>query len=224
MQIWNSIQPQSLKFSCSIVLLPIILLYLGCNRQPEACVSASATQVLIGTPLIVEDCSERGFENIIALGNGAKFNNEKRIAYTYYTSGTYSIKVTAFSKKNTKKETAGTQVIISSPPKTDIQGNWTLIKVETREQLEVDPNISIFDLPIDSSRTFSERYEITEDSIFVQHSGEQFYLFQFRNGYQYQEGALLINGTSFPVVQLNSGSMVLKGPYFKGFELLYLER
>jgi len=99
-----------------------------------------------------------------------------------------------------------------------------LTKAETRIQLLVDPTVSIFNLPIDSSRNFSELYEITADSIFVTHNGEKFYLFQFRNGYEYENGSLKLNQNSFPIVRYSGSEMVLQGPYFKGFELLYLER
>jgi len=126
--------------------------------------------------------------------------------------------------KGNKKETAETGITVTYPSANQIQGNWTLTKVETREQLNVDQTVSIFNLPIDSSRTFAEKYEVTEDSIFVTHGSEQFYLFQFRNGYKYENGALKINQNSFPVVRFSSTEMILQGPYFKGFELLYLER
>jgi PKD repeat protein len=209
----------------ALALLSIGLIAItACNRQPDACVETSTTSVLVGNSISVNDCSKRGFDNVINMGNGAKFNNESELSYTYYTGGAYRISLTAFSRKGSKKETAETGITVTSPTASQIQGKWTLTKVETREQLEVDQTVSIFDLPIDSARTFSELYDITDDSIFVTHNGEQFYLFQFRNGYKYENGALQINQNNFPIVRFSSTEMVLKGPYFKGFELLYLVR
>jgi hypothetical protein len=205
-------------------LLTLILSASGCNRQPDACLETSTTSILVGMPMNVSDCSGRGFDNVINMGNGAKFNNAEQVPYTYFTGGSYRISLTSFSRKGNKKETAETGITVTYPSANQIQGNWTLTKVETREQLNVDQTVSIFNLPIDSSRIFSEQYQITTDSIFVTHGNEQFYLFQFRNGYKYENGALIINENSFPIVRFSSTEMVLKGPYFKGFELLYLER
>ncbi|MCH9823200.1 hypothetical protein OAA90_06355 [Salibacteraceae bacterium] len=208
-------------------IAPLILFFVlvsACNRQPDACLETSTTSSLVGSPIIVRDCSKRGFDNVINMGNGAKFNNEQEINYTYYSGGSYRIALTSFSRKGNKKETSETGITITYPSAKDIQGNWTLTKAETRIQLLVDPTVSIFNLPIDSSRNFSELYEITADSIFVTHNGEKFYLFQFRNGYEYENGSLKLNQNSFPIVRYSGSEMVLQGPYFKGFELLYLER
>lgn len=220
-QILNFIPLRSLKYSLTLILFSFVF---GCNRQPEACVEINTTSTLVGSPVVATDCSEKGFDNLYDFGNGAKFSNETSVTYAYYQGGNYSVQLTSFSKKNNKKDTDSKSIRVTYPTQNQLLGKWTLTKVETREQLEIDPTLSIFDLPIDSSRTFQEKYEITTDSIFVQHNGEQFYLFQFRNGYSYENGALIINQSSFPIVQFSSNSMVLQGPYFKGFELLYLER
>ncbi len=217
----NFIPLRSLKYS---FILCAGLALAACNREPDACVISSDSQLLVGELIRVNDCSKFGFDNVIEMGNGAKFSNQKSLSYRYFTGGDFRISLTAFSKKSNKKNTAETGVSVFYPTPTQIRGKWTLTKVETREQLQVDPSISLFALPIDSSRTFNEKYDITADSIFVEHGGEEFYLFQFKNGYTYENGALLINQNTFPIVSFTSTNMVLQGPYFKGFELLYLER
>lgn len=206
------------------IITATTLLGIGCNSAPNACVEVSSNTVVIGSPIQISDCSEYVFDNVINLGNGAKFNNQSDVTYTYFQGGLYKVELTAFSKKGNKSASAKEAVRVTYPRASEIQGNWTLIKVETREQLVVDPNVSLFDLPIDSTRSFNEQYEITEDSLFVTHDNDEFYIFQFSNSCNYDNGTLQINQNYFPIIKFTSSEMILRGPYFKGFELLYLKR
>lgn len=219
----SSTTPLSLK--CSIgLLLGVVLLTLGCNRKPNACVEVDQIVARVGESVTIRDCSKRGFDQVIDCGNGARFNGKSTLKYQYHYPGNYEISVISRSKKGNKVATSATGIRIIGPAHKEIEGKWQLEKVELREQLEVDPKLSVFDYQLEKVTAYNEIYTITADSIFVDHQSSDFYLFEFKLKYSFEDDLLQINNNNFSVVSYTTTSMVLSGPYFKGFELLYLKK
>ena len=222
-QIFNSIKLQSLKPWHSLIC-GLSVVFFGCNPTPEACLDVSASSVQVGERIVVSDCSQKSHNNTIDMGDGARFLDQESVPHSYFVPGAYAVQLTAFSKKGDKTELAGQTISVSAPSTASVLGSWKLSTVDTYEQLELDPTISLFDYPKIKSETFEETWNISEKEIQVAHISEDYFIFENVLPYSYSNGVVYAGNTQFRIVRQNSSQMIWKGYYFKGFKLIYLSK
>lgn len=179
---------------------------------------------MIGEPITMSDCSEKSFSNELRLSNEARFSDITEQRYTFYDAGTYTAELKAFSKKGNKTETAIQSVSVSAPAFAEIEGVWRLSKVNTHEELNIDPNVDLFDLPIVKQEEFEELITIKGNEMLITHISDNYFIFENALPLSYSNGVITAGNTTFKVVRLTGNSMIWRAFYFKGFKMVYLSK
>jgi hypothetical protein len=204
----------------------VLIFGVSCNRLPEACLNIGAKKLNLGQEVSIADCSKNSYQSIIETGDGARYVDEESISHFYTAPGAFPITLTVYSKKSDRSMEIKEFIEVFAPAKSSLLGQWMLVKVDTYEELFVDPDVDIFSQPKIESENFSEEYSFEEDTIRINHSGETFYTFDNKLSYTYDRDKALLtfaNGP-YPILVYRGNSMVVRGPYFKGYKLLHFER
>lgn len=222
----NFIKPQNLK-CLWYNLLPtffIAVLFIGCNPKPKACIDVSSTVLQLGEVTTITDCSTNGNNNELKTGEGGSFSEIETKEWFYITPGSYNVVLKTYSKNGNKDDKSVQQIRVLPPDSNVLYKKWRLSSVELREELYVNPSINIYENLLVGSDTLNEVYTLRGDSMFVQHYSDNFNLFlnDYKMEYQNNSASIIVGNEKYEIVSFTSTSMVWKGPYYKGYSLLYL--
>ncbi|MGB0389952.1 MAG: hypothetical protein ACPGD5_00175 [Salibacteraceae bacterium] len=222
----NFIKPQSLKchWYNPLPVLFIALLFIGCNPKPDACVEVSPKVLQLGEVTTITDCSTNGNSSELKTGEGGSFSEIDSKQWFYITPGSYNVTLKTYSKNGNKDDKSVQQIKVLPPDSTILYKKWRLSKVELREELFVNPSINIYENLLVETDTLNEVYSLRGDSMFVQHYSDNFNLFlnDYKMDYQYSTASLVVGNENYEIVSFTSTNMVWKGPFYKGYSLLYL--
>lgn len=105
----------------TIRLLPIILvislIFAGCQKEPSANFSASKTVVEIGETITFTNATTDGYDYEWDFGDGITSTDENP-SHSYSQAGTFTVKMTAFSKNGKKEDETTTTITVNSKPTT----------------------------------------------------------------------------------------------------------
>lgn len=103
-----------------------IVLTASCRKTPVACIKSDKTTAAINETITFISCSENAETTEWDFGDGSSAEGNS-VTYAYSTAGTYTVKITAFSKREKKKDETSISITIitsngggSAPPNT-----WT---------------------------------------------------------------------------------------------------
>lgn len=86
------------------ILIVFILVFVGCNKPPEACIELESSTASVGVPFRISSCSKHAlsFEWFMQGPVGAPENvkgwSDEIFDVTFSVPGTYTIDLTAYSK------------------------------------------------------------------------------------------------------------------------------
>ena len=94
------------------LLIGSVLTFLGCQKEPTACIKTDKTIVEVGESINFQDCSLDSKKVEWDFGNGTSASGTSA-SYSYNVAGTYYIKMTASSKNDKKKDIASTMINVN---------------------------------------------------------------------------------------------------------------
>lgn len=101
----------------------IVVAMTSCQKQPEACFTASKTEVDVKEGITFTDCSKEAVNYKWDFGDGTT-STEKAPKKSFEKSGTYTVKLTTTSKKDKKSDEVQQIITVKKTSDEMIQGNW----------------------------------------------------------------------------------------------------
>ncbi len=113
-----------------LVIGSLLLAALYSCKKPEACFTASSTNVKVGEPITFSDCSKNGANYLWDFGNG-ETSTEARPVFAFETFGTYTVSLTVSNKKEKRSHSTTSGVTVDIPTVAELSGTWFRYKEET---------------------------------------------------------------------------------------------
>ena len=89
-----------------------LMLLAGCNKQPVAKIDASKTSAKVGEAIQFTNDTENGETFEWEFGDGTE-SDEREPSKTYTKAGNYNVEMTAYSKKEKKKDSDDIDIVIT---------------------------------------------------------------------------------------------------------------
>jgi hypothetical protein len=102
-------------------------------KKPEACLTASSTNVKVGEDITFTDCSTDSKKSKIDFGDNQSLSKtfEGSITYAYTNPGTFDAKIEVYNKRDNKKDESVTKITVAAPTEAELTtGQWRKNKEE----------------------------------------------------------------------------------------------
>lgn len=105
-----------MKKIIGIFLSGILLVsFNSCKKDPVACATADNSSVLTGETIAFTNCSENSVRIAWDFGDGST-DEGNDVSHSYVKSGTYLVKMTAYSKKDKDWDRTSMLITVTDPP------------------------------------------------------------------------------------------------------------
>jgi hypothetical protein len=94
-----------------------IMLFSNCNKQPEACVTASKKTVAIGESITFTSCSENAERSVWNFGDGSAEVEGNSASKSFSAAGNYLVELRTFSKRDKKWDRSSVLITVQGAKK-----------------------------------------------------------------------------------------------------------